>query len=237
MDRIVAIDIADILPGERAVLGAQEIPDGATVPGAVRDALTKALKLLAEQAQPSGILEEIGETRFEPILQGQDHNDENIPLDHIYRDADFLALYALTLGHEVSNTIREFFDSNDFALGSLLDTAASLAADRAVQILEGYFAGFLVTEGRMEIDRPVLSYSPGYCGWHISAQRKLFQYLKPQEIGISLNDSYLMTPLKSVSGVLVAGKREIHFFDNTYPFCRACRNESCLERMERLRAD
>ena len=88
----------------------------------------------------------------------------------------------------------------------------------------------------MEAGGAVLSYSPGYCGWHISAQQKLFQYLRPGDIDISLNDSYLMTPLKSVSGVLVAGRKEIHYFDNSYPFCQDCKVESCLERMERVRS-
>jgi hypothetical protein len=235
MDRIVTINTASVLPGERHVLAAQGIPNGTGVPSAVGDALVRALNLLAEQAQPVGIVEEISKIRFEPILQGQGKNEESIPLDHIFRDADFLALYALTLGHAVSNTIREFFDHNDFALGSLLDTAASLAADRAVEILESRCFDALVSEGRLNVNHSVLSYSPGYCGWHISAQSNLFDYLKPHKIDITLNASYLMTPLKSVSGVLVAGKKDIHFFDNSYPFCEACQIESCQERMERLR--
>jgi hypothetical protein len=231
------MQISGILPGEKDVLGAQGIPEGASVPGAVVDALGRALKLLAEQARPVGVVEEIGTDLFEPILEGEGSNEEAIPLERIYRDADFLALYALTLGHAVSRTIQGFFDSNDFALGSLLDTAASLAADRAVEDLERRFAAVLEMEGRMGAGGAVLSYSPGYCGWHISAQQKLFRFLEPHDIDISLNDSCLMTPLKSVSGVLVAGRREIHYFDNSYPFCDACRNKSCQGRMERLRTD
>ena len=63
----------------------------------------------------------------------------------------------------------------------------------------------------------VLRYSPGYCGWHISGQRRLFAHLRPERIGITLHDSYLMEPLKSVSGVLIAGAKEIHAFADTYP--------------------
>jgi hypothetical protein len=236
MDRISGIDIADILPSERDILIAQGIPDGTTISDAVGDALDRALKLLAEKAQPVAIVEEIDKERFKPILQGQGDNEENIPLEHIYRDADFLALYAITLGQLVSNAIQDCFNGNDFALGSLLDSAASNSADRAVEIVESRFLDALIKEGRMETDHCVLSYSPGYCGWHVSAQQELFQYLKPRAIGISLNASCLMTPLKSVSGVLVAGKKEIHIFDNNYPFCKACTTESCRERMERLRS-
>ncbi|MCP4146820.1 MAG: hypothetical protein GY757_03625, partial [bacterium] len=78
----------------------------------------------------------------------------------------------------------------------------------------------------------VLNYSPGYCGWHISGQRKLFDWLNPEAIGIRLNESYLMSPLKSISGVLTAGEASIHRFDNTFPFCAQCRTFSCRERMK-----
>ena len=56
----------------------------------------------------------------------------------------------------------------------------------------------------------VLRYSPGYCGWHVSGQINLFNTLTPEKIGITLGESCLMNPLKSVSGVLVAGPPNIH---------------------------
>jgi hypothetical protein len=88
--------------------------------------------------------------------------------------------------------------------------------------------------GPQEETTVVLGYSPGYCGWHISGQKKLFAYLHPERIGITLNNSYLMTPLKSVTGVLVAGPPEIHRFKPDFPFCRHCRTYSCLERFKHL---
>jgi hypothetical protein len=83
----------------------------------------------------------------------------------------------------------------------------------------------------------IMRYSPGYCGWHISAQKKLFEYLKPKEIGISLLESYLMTPLKSITGVLIAGKRTIHIFNADFPFCSKCKNHSCQNRIKQLFTD
>ena len=74
-------------------------------------------------------------------------------------------------------------------------------------------------------------YSPGYCGWHITAQRKLFAALQPAAIGVSLNASCLMEPLKSVSGVILAGPPAIHEFEAGFPFCRQCRDRSCGARL------
>ncbi|MFC1734178.1 vitamin B12 dependent-methionine synthase activation domain-containing protein, partial [candidate division KSB1 bacterium] len=127
-----------------------------------------------------------------------------------------------------------FFDENDFAIAAMLDSVASLAADKAVELCESYYLEYLVKNGLEHTDTSVLSYSPGYCGWHLSAQGKLFRFLRPERIGITLNDSYLMTPLKSVTGLLAAGDREIHLFECNFSFCGECKTFSCRERMESL---
>jgi hypothetical protein len=80
-------------------------------------------------------------------------------------------------------------------------------------------------------DARVLTYSPGYCGWHVSGQRALFRVLRPEEIGVTLNESCLMQPLKSVSGVMVAGAAAVHRFRPTYDFCDACATHECRTRM------
>ena len=70
----------------------------------------------------------------------------------------------------------------------------------------------------------------------ISGQARIFQFLCPEEIGITLNASYLMQPIKSVSGVLVVGRREIHSFVPKYPFCDGCDTHQCLDRMRSVRS-
>jgi hypothetical protein len=79
-----------------------------------------------------------------------------------------------------------------------------------------------------------LRYSPGYCGWHVSGQRKLFDYLLPEEIGITLRESFLMQPLKSISGVVIAGRRQIFDFENTFDFCDDCSTWTCRERISAI---
>jgi len=112
----------------------------------------------------------------------------------------------------------------------------SLAAENATEAYEEHFACNNSKEENTSREYAVLSYSPGYCGWHLSGQEKLFQFLHPERIGISLNDSYLMTPLKSITGVLVGGKKEIHIFKSNYPFCSYCKDRSCAERITKLKS-
>ena len=43
-----------------------------------------------------------------------------------------------------------------------------------------------------------------------------------------------MEPLKSVSGVLVAGAPDIHRFADEFTFCTACTTRACRARQARL---
>ena len=87
--------------------------------------------------------------------------------------------------------------------------------------------GGVITATRGRARSAVLAYSPGHRGWHVSGQRALFAALSPEEIGITLNSSCLMQPLKSVSGVLVAGHPDVHDFDDDFPFCSECSTRDC----------
>jgi cobalamin-dependent methionine synthase I len=55
---------------------------------------------------------------------------------------------------------------------------------------------------------PTLPYSPGYCGMALSEQRTLFDLFRDFDVGVTLSDSCLMQPLKSVSGLIGLGPSE-----------------------------
>jgi hypothetical protein len=136
------------------------------------------------------------------------------------------------VGPGVSDRIRACFDRNEPALAVMLDSIASAATDRLAELLcmRRADAGALPGAAR----GGTLPYSPGYCGWHVSGQRALFAYLQPSAIGITLLPSFLMEPLKSVSGVLVTGPAAIHRFPPDYPFCGDCADRPCRARIASL---
>jgi hypothetical protein len=49
-------------------------------------------------------------------------------------------------------------------------------------------------------------YSPGYCGWDVSEQHKLFRLIPDNFCGIRLTESALMDPVKSNSGIIGIGE-------------------------------
>ncbi len=232
--RILPIPVVEALPSPTAVLKGQGVPRGTAAAGKISRLADEALSLYRDQAHPVGVLMEIPKDAFATVFRGKGANEEDSPVGPIYLGSDHLALFAVTVGKEVCAEITRLFRDNDFALGSMLDSAASEGTDLAAAAVEDHYRGHLREAGMLDPRSGVLRFSPGYCGWHISAQEALFDALRPGEIGITLNESFLMQPLKSISGVIVAGRKENFDFEDVFSFCRDCATHSCRDRISSL---
>ncbi|MFC1595582.1 vitamin B12 dependent-methionine synthase activation domain-containing protein [Gemmatimonadota bacterium] len=224
----------EIEPVRSSVLHLLGIPMDADLRPEVTEMFDRAFDLFHRSAEPRGISEVITREEFAAIHTGEGKNDPETPLETICPQADDLALFAVTLGSEVSESIIRLFDENDFAFATIFDAVASEGAERLADVvMQGHLE---MTEGidGMAAGAAALRYSPGYCGWHVSGQRTLFPRLRPERIGIELLESCLMTPSKSISGVIVTGPVEIHRFLPDFMFCADCAAKSCLERIAEL---
>ncbi|MEE9448751.1 MAG: vitamin B12 dependent-methionine synthase activation domain-containing protein [Ignavibacteriaceae bacterium] len=230
----VPINVNDIIPASRDVLNHQGISENSVIPDHIISLFEDAVVVFKLKAKPIAIIKKVTVKEFDIIFRGEGKNADEAPLENIYPHSGNLALFALTLGNEIVEIINDLFNKNDFAPGAMLDSVASMAADKSVEILENYIFNNLSERNLTKNDSIVLGYSPGYCGWDLSGQKKLFQHLNPGKIGITINESFLMTPLKSVSGVLVHSDKEIHIFESSFTFCRYCKNKTCYERMEKI---
>jgi len=226
---------ADTVPGRAEVLRLQGVPGDAAVTPRIAALHATALAAFLETAEPRAVMAEIGRAEFAAVHRGEGRNAAETPLEGVVAGAERLALFAATVGPGVSARIRDLFATNQPALATMLDAVASAAADRLPELLG---AGWMGPAGAAAADGAcVLAYSPGYCGWHVSGQRALFAALEPAGIGVTLNASCLMEPLKSVSGVLVAGPARIHRFVPGFGFCPECREKPCRARMASLSRD
>lgn len=231
MRKIVQFSAEETLPEAASVLRRQNFPQGAAPSARTRELLSSAIDLYVALAAPHGVFEEIEHADFARVFQGHGRNAPQSPLADIFPAADSLALFAATTGASVSARPDELFQKGELALAVMLDAVASEAADRLAGMQAEQYAGILSSQSHAPAATCVLHYAPGFCGWDLSGQAELFARLRPQEIGITLNDSFLMHPLKSVSGVLIAGPARIHCFRPSFPFCVECKERECLERM------
>ena len=213
------VPVDAILPGPGQVLSFQGAAGPATPKASA--VAREAVERLSGLARPVSVTEGVSEQDFSVIFEGEGHNERPNPLDAVFLEPERASLFAVTLGEPVCSEIAGLFASGEYPLAGALDAAASFAADRAAAWVEA------------ELEMPglkTLRYSPGYCGWHLSGQKKLFERLKPEKIGVTLNSSFLMSPIKSVSGVVVSAEASRHSVKPGYAFCRSCRNKTCVRR-------
>jgi len=229
MNGITRFDLEDARPARAEVLSAQGLPDLEALSGRLRDLLEDAFEEFGAHTEPRAIAGELSLADLEEELDGFDGPVGETVIGQIYPRAAAFAFYVATLGTPLAERIREMFATNDLGRGWMLDAVASSGADRLSYLLSKRFEEELGGNGHPA--PRVLPYSPGYCGWTVRGQKKLFARLGPEEIGVTLNDSCLMTPIKSVSGVLVAGPGEIHRFRPDFAFCDECKTHACGARM------
>jgi hypothetical protein len=223
----IAPSIADILKGQG--ISNDAIPNSKTVILA-----EEAIQCLVRTIRPAGIISEVSKDDFAVIYEGAGMNEPQAPLGTIIGASCDLAIFVITLGKEISTEISDRFNKGDLATASILDSAASEAAEMAADFVESRYRSHLEKAGRLSQSAGIMRFSPGYCGWHMGAQTKLFHFLKPHRIGITLNDSLLMQPLKSISGVIVSGPKKIFIFDDSFSFCDECVTHSCRDRIKEI---
>jgi hypothetical protein len=217
------------MPEAREVLSAQGLPEEDTLAPRLRRLLDEAMAGYLGLVEPRAVLEEISPEDFAGVLAPLGIPGDDLVVGRVAPRAATMALFVATLGEAVPARIRRLFDEGALAEGWMLDAVASAGADLLADRLAERLERSLVEQGSQEAR--VLPYSPGYCGWPTRGQRPLFDALRPEEIGVTLNDSCLMSPIKTVSGVLVAGPGPAHRFRPDFPFCDDCRTHECGRRM------
>ena len=232
MRLVLNFPTAEVAPSADELLRAQGLDDLRRVAPRARGAAEEAVTLFERLAEPRALLASIERDVFRRVHLASGAPPGGSVVSRIFPRADALALYAATVGEPVCLEIGRRFAGGDPAVGFLLDAAASLAADR---LSERCAEAFRASRGAASAAESfVLPYSPGYCGWPTQGQAPLFSALRPEAIGIALNPSCLMTPLKSVSGVLVAAEAASHAFVPDFEFCDACATHACRARMRSL---
>ncbi|MFA5850854.1 MAG: vitamin B12 dependent-methionine synthase activation domain-containing protein [Bacteroidales bacterium] len=136
----------------------------------------------------------------------------------IFARAEKIALFVATLGEESKEIIAS--KKTDILEYYLVDFLASQFAEGAAQYMHDMIKEYANKSLLLYSNR----YSPGYCGWNVKEQIKLFGFFSENQCGIRLTDSCLMDPVKSVSGAVALG--------NVVKYqeygCKKCGEKNCL---------
>ena len=117
------------------------------------------------------------------------------------RKMDNAALFVCTAGHGIGDYSKKLMHEGDFIKGYIADVVGSEIVESAMDKIQDDLEQQMKSQGLFITDR----YSPGYCGWSVGEQQKLFSFFPENFCGITLTPSSLMQPIKSVSGVIGIG--------------------------------
>jgi len=107
-------------------------------------------------------------------------------------------LFAATIGQGIEDWLRGMLAADNLSRALLADAFASSAAIALGLEMERRAEALLRECGLA----PTKRYAPGYGDWELSSQGPLLALLGSGRIGITLSEDFLMTPSKSVSGVI-----------------------------------
>lgn len=131
-----------------------------------------------------------------------------------------VAFFTGTAGNKVSHRCRALNETGDFIYSYVLDVLGSVVAEKAVEKMMEFLESE-VSDENLHISE---SYSPGYCNWNVAEQQILFSFLPVGFCGITLSPSSLMSPVKSISGIIGIGPGQNR---NDYK-CRRCNDKTCI---------
>lgn len=139
------------------------------------------------------------------------------------RGAEAYAFFVCTAGMDFEDYQRELMRKGDMVRVFIADALGSVIAEKAADRMEESLQMNIDKLGWKHTNR----FSPGYCSWHVSQQQLLFPLFGTLEpCGVHLSDSSLMTPIKSVSGVIGVGPNVRHL-DYT---CGLCDFDKCFKK-------
>ena len=149
---------------------------------------------------------------------------KKIVYGHI-KKSDSIAVFLCTAGEGIGIRSKKAMKEGDLLTGYIYDVIGSEIVESAADLMQNELEKIVISSDKKITNR----YSPGYCGWDVAEQHKLFQLVTDNFCGIRLTESALMDPIKSVSGIIGIGEN-VRF--NPYT-CNLCDIKNCIYRNAR----
>lgn len=164
--------------------------------GNIAKLIASCEKQISEAAMPGYVYRRFKTSECPLPLEGQDIKG------HL-AGCEYVILTAATLGQEVDRLIHRA-EVTDMARAFVLDGLASAASEQVCRTadlaLHERFPGLYMT----------WRYSPGYGDFPLSVQRMLLSLLDAERrIGLCVSDSGILTPRKSITGVIGLTERKL----------------------------
>lgn len=136
--------------------------------------------------------------------------------------SELIAVFLSTAGEETALRSRDATADGDLVKGFIYDVIGSEIVESAAELMNNELDGRMIWSGLKTTNR----FNPGYCGWNVKEQHKLFRLMPDNFCGIRLTESALIDPVKSASGFIGIGKN----VKRVHSTCSFCEMKDCFYR-------
>jgi hypothetical protein len=149
-----------------------------------------------------------------------------LPASTIFARLERMAFCVCTIGPALEAEVTRLAGAGELLRAVVLDSIGSVAAEAAADHIDGIIADEAAGEGLKTSCRA----SPGYGDWDVREQAGIFELLPAERIGVSLSETFMMAPRKSISFAMhIAKNPEMLRSENS---CSNCGRTDCLYRLE-----
>jgi hypothetical protein len=150
---------------------------------------------------------------------------------HYLSQAVQIAVIALTIGSKLEQQVCDYFTIGEYTSGLLLDAAGTAAVEVAADQVCDFIKNQAAQQGYLTLPR----FSPGYGGWDITVQPLILDLANGHEIGLTVTDSCMLQPRKSITAVIgfTPNEHDIslsHLYQDTT--CPQCPQLNCIARKD-----
>lgn len=137
------------------------------------------------------------------------------------KDAERLIVFLATIGSALEKKASELMAGSETLKGYLLDRIGSYAVESLARSLVKKFR----SEYRVKGKSVSQAFSPGYCDWPIEDQRVMAALLDFSRAGVTLTESLMMIPKKSISSIAAVAGAGV--FKDNESSCDICGLKNC----------
>ncbi len=112
-----------------------------------------------------------------------------------FKSAQKIAIGICTIGPELQDMADQHFNNGAYLEWLVLDAIGTVAVENLVALVGDDIKRKASSEGLRISKR----FSPGCANWQLDGQKLIFSHFSNETVGVTINESYMMNPRKSVS--------------------------------------
>ncbi|WP_143758760.1 Vitamin B12 dependent methionine synthase activation subunit [Desulforamulus ruminis] len=140
-----------------------------------------------------------------------------------------ISVIAVTAGEEISRQGERFMHAGEMTAAFILDAVGTVAVEEAAN----YTVNLIARQQRLQGLHPTPRFLPGCRGFSLQDLPALLSLAKGERLGITCNDHFQMTPVKSL--VFLVGWSAIEY--KLASKCAACPKRNCQYRQSSMEGE